>query len=186
MLGPGDEVSWSPRRVLIAGVTGSGKSTLARVLAQRLQLPYVEIDSLYHGPKWTPREQFVSDVDRFTRGKRWLIEWQYPSARELLIDRADTLIWLDHPAPVSLARVLRRTIARSRHRTELWNGNVEGPLRTVFSDPDNILRWAWSTRHVYRTTIPALEPQHPGVWFIRLRGQRQVDSWLSGLGSVPS
>ena len=172
--------------MLVAGVTGSGKSTLAGLLAERLDLPYVEIDSLYHGPGWVPRDQFEAEVDAFTRGDRWVIEWQYRTVRALLGDRADTLVWLDHPLSVSLFRVLRRTVRRSRNRTVLWNGNVEPPLRSVFTSSESILRWAWKTRHSYREAVPLMAESHPHLQIVRLRGQRQVDDWLAGLAPASS
>jgi adenylate kinase family enzyme len=172
--------------VLVAGVTGSGKSTLAATIAERLAIPYVEIDSLYHGPGWVPREQFERDVDAFTSGDAWVTEWQYRTARPLLADRADMVVWLDHPTSASLLRVVRRTVARSRGRTTLWNGNVEPPLRSIFTDPDNIIRWAWQTRHTYRELVPELEGSHPDLAIVRLRGQRQVDAWLDGPLSASS
>src|SRR5689334_12927633 len=38
------------RRILVLGRTGSGKTTLARELAAALDVPHVELDSLYFGP----------------------------------------------------------------------------------------------------------------------------------------
>ncbi len=35
------------------GTSGSGKSTFARELASRLELRYVELDALHHGPNWS-------------------------------------------------------------------------------------------------------------------------------------
>ena len=78
------------QRVLVAGTTGSGKSTLAQLLAGRLGLPYVELDSLFHGPRWVPRPEFLLDVRIFngnTEGMRnWVdpehpIEWAWSTHR---------------------------------------------------------------------------------------------------------
>jgi adenylate kinase family enzyme len=47
------------KRVNVKGSSGSGKSTFARELAAKLDLPYVELDALHHGPNWsepTPAE----------------------------------------------------------------------------------------------------------------------------------
>lgn len=57
-----------PTKIAVAGGAGAGKSTLARRLSEILDLPYVEMDSLYHGPNWTVREAWVADVDEFTSG----------------------------------------------------------------------------------------------------------------------
>jgi shikimate kinase len=42
------------RRVaIIASASGNGKTTLGRELAARLDVPFVELDALVHGPGWT-------------------------------------------------------------------------------------------------------------------------------------
>jgi hypothetical protein len=51
-----DALDRPARKILVAGVTGAGKTTLARRIGQTLAVPHTEIDSLYHGPNWTPRE----------------------------------------------------------------------------------------------------------------------------------
>jgi adenylate kinase family enzyme len=176
-----DPLVWPPRRILIAGVSGSGKSTLARRIAAKLSLPYTEIDGLYHGESWTPREAFRTDVETATAGDRWVIEWQYHEVRALLAARADSLIWLDYPMAVSLARVIRRTVRRSVSRETLWNGNVEPRLRTFFTDEDHIVRWAIKTRSNYRNQVPELAASHPNLQVVRLRSQRQLERWLRNL-----
>ncbi len=82
-----------------------------------------------------PRPSFADDVERFTTGPRWVIEWQYTEVRALLLDRADILIWLDHGRWTVTHRVVRRTVGRRIRRIELWNGNYEPPLWTIFTDP---------------------------------------------------
>lgn len=41
-------------------------------------------------------------------------------------------------------------------REELWNGNVEAPLRTFFTDRGHIVRWAIRTRRKYTELMPHL------------------------------
>jgi adenylate kinase family enzyme len=50
--------------VVIASASGNGKTTLGRQLAERLRVPFVELDALVHGPGWveTPDEEL-----RFSR-----------------------------------------------------------------------------------------------------------------------
>ncbi len=90
MLSVSDPVTWNPRRIAVGGVTGAGKSTLARRLAVGLDLPYTELDSLYHGPGWVPRASFETDVAALVATERWVSEWQYRTVRELIVSRADT------------------------------------------------------------------------------------------------
>lgn len=172
-------MTWEPRRIAVAGVSGSGKTTLATRLSRAFGLPYVEIDSLYHGPGWEPRTTFVSDVERFIAGDSWVIEWQYRAVRAQILARADTLLWLDLPTPVAMRQLTRRTLRRRVGRLELWNGNTEPPLRTIFTDRDHILRWGFRTRNTLRDTVPALGPQLPHLHIVRFNRHRDVEAWLS-------
>lgn len=186
MLGAHDPLPARPRRVIVAGVSGVGKTTLAGRISDILDIPHTEIDGLFHGENWTPRESFLSDVRALVAGEAWVTEWQYSLARPLLAERADLLIWLDLPfLPVALPRVIRRTVRRRRRRQELWNGNVEPPLVTFFTNPEHIVRWAWSTRHTYRERVPRADAEHENLVVVRLRSQREVDTWLSSRLALP-
>lgn len=176
-----DPVDWHPRRVAVAGTSGTGKTTLARRIGARLDLPMTEIDALFHGPAWHPRPTFEADVEAVISSPQWVTEWQYRVVRGRIADRADTLVWLDLPVRVTMSRVVRRTVGRRLRRTELWNGNIEAPLWTFFTDPEHIVRWAWSHRHTLRDRIPALAAAHPDLHVVRLRSQQEVDRWMAGL-----
>lgn len=168
----------APQRVLVAGTSGSGKSTLARRVGELLDLPYVELDALHHGPGWTPRPAFATEVEEFSAGDRWVCEWQY-DVKPLLAARADTLVWLDLPFPVTLARVVRRTVRRRLHREVLWNGNVEAPLHTFLTDREHIVRWAISSRHAAEVNVLAAREVCPHLDVVRLRSPGEVRSWLA-------
>lgn len=174
-----DPLPRRPRRVLIAGVSGVGKTSFAALIAEALGIPHTEIDSLYHGAGWVPRPEFLGDVRSLAAGESWVTEWQYATARPILAAHADLVVWLDLPfLTVTLPRLVRRTIRRRATREVLWNGNIEAPLHTFFTDREHIVRWAWSTRNTYRVQVPRLEPDYPHLTVVHLQTRRQADSWL--------
>lgn len=108
--GPNDPLPPTTQRILVTGASGAGKSTLRQTISDILGLPTVELDSLHHGPGWTQRPSFIADVEQFAAGPEWVVEWQYAQVRPLLLQRADTLIWLDHSKFTVTQRVVRRTL----------------------------------------------------------------------------
>jgi adenylate kinase family enzyme len=170
-----------PTRILVAGGSGSGKSTVAAALARRTGLPYVELDALFHGPGWVPRPGFAADVAALAARDAWVTEWQYSAVRPLLLERAELLVWLDLPRWRVMAQLVPRTVRRRVRRTELWNGNVEPPLWTVFTDPDHILRWAWRTHPRTGQRIAAARDAGRCPPVVRLRGRAEIRGWLAGV-----
>ena len=172
---------------MVAGVSGSGKTTLAARISALTGVAHTEIDALFHGPDWTPRPEFVDDVRALVAEDSWVTEWQYDSARPILAQQADLLVWLDLPFWwTTFPRLFRRAVRRRLRREVLWNGNVEPPLRTVFTERLHVLRWAVVTRAKYMESVPALETTHPDLDVVRLRSQREVDRWLARLRQTPS
>ena len=180
MLTADDLLPGVPRRVLVAGTSGSGKTTLAGRIAALVGAPHIEIDGLFHGPGWTPRDSFLEDVAAFAAEPGWVTEWQYGTVRPLLLSRADLLVWLDLPRALVIRRVVGRTVHRRLTRTALWNGNLEPPLVTFFTDPDHIVRWAWRTRHANAARVADAVVSRADLRVVRLRSQREVDQWVDG------
>ncbi|OIJ63923.1 AAA family ATPase [Streptomyces mangrovisoli] len=190
LLGPNDPLPDLPRRVLVAGTSGSGKTTLAARVGAELGVPHVEIDALYHGPDWTPRPTFETDVHRFSAEQGWVTEWQYGLVRAHLAERADLLIWLDLPRTRVMRQVVRRTLRRRLRRERLWNGNVEPPLWTIFTDREHIVRWAWNTHAKTAARVSAVLDARPELMVVRLRDRAETAHWLGGplrvaAGTVP-
>ena len=82
--------------------------------------------------------------------------------------------------PQLLHHALRSDILRIGQRDELWHGNVEPPLWTVFTDRDHVVRWAWATHHKSPVRVAALRRERPGLCVVRLRGRDEVRRWLAG------
>jgi len=182
MLCADDPLPRVPQRVLVAGVTGSGKTTLAGRIARLWGLRHVEIDGLFHGPDWTPRPEFLDDVQAFAAEDRWVTEWQYTSkgTDRILAPRADLVIWLDYPYRVVRSRLLRRTIGRSILRTKMWNGNVEKPIWRMFrgSPEESILAWQIATLDKWTERMPVAAAAFPHLTIVRLRHPREAERWL--------
>lgn len=184
VLGPSDPLTVERlQRLAVAGPPGAGKTTLARDLCERLGVPFTEFESFFHAPGWTVRPTWQEDVLAFLEGPVWAIEWQGEEVRERMTARTQVLLWLDHPRALAVARVVVRTITRRLGRGHpIAGGNVEGPLRTFFSDPQHIVKDSWRRHPLLRARIRRLiaEDRHPDLTIVRLRGQRQVDAWLRG------
>jgi adenylate kinase family enzyme len=173
----------------VVGCSGSGKTTLARSLAGVLGVPHLELDSVYHQPGWVPLddESFRTRVREATTADRWVVDGNYSTVRDIVWDRADTVVWFDLPFAVVLARTIRRTLRRTITRQELWNGNKE-PWSNLwsFKPEKSIVAWT-ATRHgVYRRRYGDAEhdPRWARLRFVRLRTQREADAFLAGVTST--
>jgi len=171
------------QRVAFTGVSCSGKTTTARRLAERLRLPYIELDELNHGPQWSEasESELRARVENALAAARdgWVVEPTYTSKLgELIYERADTLVWLDLPLNVCLRRIWKRTWGRILRREELWHGNRE-TIRNAFFVRDSLFRGAVRAHRRNPTVIPARASRHPHLRFVRLRSAAEVEQWLA-------
>ncbi len=176
-----------PRRIWITGSSGAGKSTMARKIAVGLGLVHVELDALYHGPDWTPAEPdaFRAAVMQVVEGAGWVVDGNYRTALGgVVADRAELMLAIDLRVPVTMSRIIRRTVRRALTREELWNGNRERWRNFTRWDPeDNIIRWTWENRHRFHRL--ALEAERAGraggMPCIRLTSAAQVRRFVTYL-----
>lgn len=174
---------YDARRILVVGTSGSGKTTLAAKIAARTGIPHTEIDGLYHHAGWTPNPRFEEEVQAVIAGDAWITELQYRVVRPMLAERAQLLIWLDLPRRVVLRRIVVRTVQRSVLRIELWNGNVERPLRTIFTDRDHIIRWAMRTHSAQAQAVRDALATNPRLRLVRIRSGADLRRFLARLAA---
>ncbi len=168
------------RVVVIASASGNGKTTLGRELARRLDVPFVELDALVHGPNWTeaPDAELRERVEPIVRSARWVIDGAYQhKLGDLVLRGADQVVWLDLPIRVWLPRLLRRTWRRVRGRETLWNGNRES-LLTALWGWDSLVMFAARSHVRRRRTWPAELAELPVV---RLRTSGEVERFLNSI-----
>lgn len=170
------------RRVNVVGISGSGKTTLARALAARLCVPHIELDALHHGPDWmeATAEELRERVEAAMAAARdgWVIAGHYGrKIGDLVVRRADTLVWMDFPLRVALPRLWRRTWGRILRGEQLWNGNQES-IRTAFFIKNSFFAWTIKTYPRVQRELPQVIARNPHLQTIRLRSPGQVSRFL--------
>lgn len=174
-----------PDRISIQGISGSGKTTFGRELERRLGIPHLETDALVHGPNWSEASDAAlrAHLIEFTAGDRWVVDSDYRrKVGTLVLERADTVVWLDLPLHVCLRRLWRRTHLRIEGSEPLWNGNAES-WWTALGGWDSLFVYAVRGHARSRRALPQLlaQPHLRHLRVVRLRSPEQVESWLSSV-----
>jgi len=177
------------RRIAVIGGSCTGKTTLSRELSRRLDVPHVELDSLHHDAGWqeAPAEVLQARVDEALAAAPdgWVVDGNYHGKiGTFVLERADTVVFLDMPFGLTLRRVLGRTLRRSLTREELWNGNRES-LRIAFSR-DSIVWWVLKTHRSHRRKWPDRLAGQPHLSVVRLRSPREVRRWVQSIQATES
>ena len=111
-------------------------------------------------------------MSEIVAGDGWVVDGNYSAVRDLVWDRADTVVWLDLPRLVVVRRITTRSIRRVVRREELWNGNRErwrNLVTRISTSPPSGTRGS-TTR---RTTIGMRQPH-------RTRPTRRCSSFSCG------
>jgi adenylate kinase family enzyme len=155
------------KRVAILGRGGAGKSLLAQKLSSMLDLPVIELDSVFWqpGPRPTPEQEWAEIHRRLVVRDRWIIDGDlgpYDTGLGLRLRAAETVIVLDFP----LWRCAWQALRRSRETREFWAW---------------VLRYRRDTLPTIITAI-ATRAQHADVHI--LRNPRQVRRFLRRFRAV--
>jgi adenylate kinase family enzyme len=170
------------RRVaIIASASGNGKTTLGRELALLLDVPFVELDALVHGPDWVEATdaELRAQVEPIVARDGWVVDGTYQrKLGDLVLAEADVVIWLDMPVRVWLPRLVRRTARRIQRREELWNGNRESLINVIWGR-ESLFAWAFRSHFLRRREWPReLAPYR----VVRLSAPADVEAFLQRAG----
>ena len=172
---------------MVIGNTCAGKSTLASKLAERLSVPFVDLDALFWKPNWepSPRDEFRSRVDAATKDGGWVLAGNFSMQWDISWSRAEIVVWLDVTLPVVVARVLSRSYRRWRSGEMLWGTNHERffPQLKIWDEKTSLA--AFALRHHaqkirdYEAAMKDERWRH--LTFHRFRSNDEADQWSSTL-----
>lgn len=167
------------------GISGSGKTTVAAHIAARLSISHIELDAIHWQPNWEMLElgEFRRRVQELVAVDAWVVDGNYSKVRDLVLPRADTLLFLDLPLWRSIWRLLQRTIRRTIRREPLWGGNREN-LKTAFFSSDSVLIYALRTYRRRQLDVQRIksDPRFAHLHIEHLRSKREVEDWIQALG----
>lgn len=133
------------------------------------------------GPGWTEAtaDELRAKVEPLLELEAWVVDGAYRGKiGDLVIARAEVVVWLDLPVKIWIPRLLRRTLRRIVRREAFLNGNYES-VRSAFFSRDSLLLYALRTNRSRRRRYPeSLAPYA----LVRLRSQRDVNRFLEGIG----
>jgi hypothetical protein len=134
---------------MIIGSSATGKTTLALRLSDRLGLPVFHLDSVaadgadadpgaLHAPvddrpttAFAPRP--LADrrriVERMAEQPRWIAEGAFLGWTDPLLERAETIVWLDHLGLVTVTTRILDRVRRSRARESLDHEGIHRVIR---------------------------------------------------------
>ena len=171
------------------GGSSTGKTTVSRELASLLGVPHIELDALHHDAGWqeAPADVLQARVDAALAAAPdgWVVDGNYHGKLgTYVLERADTVVFLDLPLRTALRRVTWRTLRRSITREELWNGNRES-FRIAFSR-DSIVWWVIRNHGSHRKKWPERVALLTHLQVIRLRSAGEVRDWLQSIQATDS
>jgi adenylate kinase family enzyme len=165
------------QRVLVIGAGGAGKTTVASILAERLGLPLIHLDTLYWHPGWTPTpaDEWQRVVESLIAQPRWVMDGNYGGTLDIRLAACDTVIFLDLPRRISLWRILKRRVRYLRRvRPDIAPGC---PERLTWE----FVRWVWTYPKRRRGKILERLRALAGRQVIILSSPSHVDRFLACL-----
>lgn len=166
------------RVAVVTSASGSGGTTVGRELADRLGVPFHELDALFWKPGWTEPDpdDFRARVAALVATEAWVIDGSYQSwLGQLVLENADVVVWLDPPVQVWLPRLVTRTLRRAITGESLWATNRE-TIRGALLSRDSLL--LFTAKH-FRGRRHRYPVRFASYALVRLRSDRDVERFLS-------
>ena len=117
--------------------------------------------------------------------ERSVVDGNYNMVRDIVWQRATTLVWLNLSFPVVFWRALSRTVTRRFGRRTFFSGNKES-IRQAFLNRDSMILWVIKTFHERRRSTRQVfnGDSFPGLRRVELRNQGDADRFLASLKDI--
>ena len=169
-------------RINVIGTAGSGKSTFSKRIAEKLDIPCIEIEELAWKSNWIEAtdDELFSKLKTLLSSEDWVLDGNYSKTRHIKWKRCQIVVFLDLSFNIIFYRLLRRTLIRIFTGEELWAGNKETFWRQFFTR-HSVIWWGLSNffpkKRYYSIDSKKLEYSH--IKFVRLRSKKDVEDFVT-------
>jgi adenylate kinase family enzyme len=176
------------KKINVIGTTGSGKSTFSKLLANKANCPYIQMDQIFWQPDWIESndDEFLPKVRAAVSGDSWVLDGNYSRTNDIKWGNADTIIWVDFSYFRTLFQLFKRTVIRTVSKQELWigTGNRESFGRS-FMSKKSIFVWFFLNFRKNKLRYSELmdSPKVKHVEFIRLRSPKEASQFLESINT---
>ena len=175
-------------RINVVGTSGCGKSTVGKRIAERLSVPYIQLDELYWKPNWAEStdEELFPKLEKALSGDEWVLDGNYNRTTSIKWKRVQMVVYLDFPFRIVLYRIIRRSLLRGIKNEELWHGNKETLWKHLFTR-DSMILWTIKRFSMNRKRYTELfeKPEYSHIKFVRLCSDKEVEDFVThGLHTV--
>ena len=175
-------------RINVIGTAGSGKSTFSKRIAEKLDIPCIEIEELAWKSNWTEAtdDELFSKLKTLLSSEDWVLDGNYSKTRHIKWKRCQIVVYLDLSFHIIFYRLLRRTLIRIFTGKELWAGNKETFWRQFFTR-DSMILWTIKRFSMNRKRYTELfeKPEYSHIKFVRLCSDKEVEDFVTlGLHTV--
>ena len=169
-------------KINVIGTSGSGKTTFGRVLAQNLDIPFIEMDALFWEPDWgsPENEEFFQRLTDALKVGSWVLDGNYSRTLAIKWEDVDIVTRLDYSYIRTVFQAIQRAVNRIISQEELWPGtDNRETLRKLFSR-DSIVLWTISTyaRNQKKLSEYMTSDEFSHIKFIQLKSPTESDHFL--------
>ncbi len=169
-------------RINVVGTSGCGKSTVSKRIAERLNIPYIQLDELYWKPNWAEStdEELFPKLEKALSHDEWVLDGNYNRTTSIKWKRVQMVVYLDLPFHIVLYRIIRRSLLRGIKNEELWHGNKETLWKHLFTR-DSMILWTIKRFSMNRKRYKELfeKPEYSHIKFVRLNSKKEVEDFVT-------
>ena len=172
-------------RINVVGTSGCGKSTVGKRLAERLSVPYIQLDELYWKSNWgeSTDEELFPKLEKALSPDEWVLDGNYNRTTSIKWKRVQMVVYLDLPFHIVLYRIIRRSLLRGIRNEELWHGNKETLWKHLFTT-DSMILWTIKrfsmNRKRYTELFEVFVKHSDKVARVSTWGTVDSESWKNG------
>jgi adenylate kinase family enzyme len=167
-------------KILIVG--SGGKSTLSNALSNKFHLVRIELDAIHWQPNWIELSdnEFKTEVAKQIQSakKKWVVDGNYHGiVGDLIMNQANTIIWIDLNWKTILYRIIKRSIKRAITKEFVCGTNKESFKRTFFTKDSIIWFYFANKKDITSRTGIFLEKIPENTHLIHIKTTKELNDF---------